>query len=196
MSENSNAVNMGTDRRSYHHGNLREALVAAGFEVLARADTDDFSLREVARKVGVSATSVYRHFPDKQAFVDTLCAEGSQMLAVAQRTAMASAGGGQEGLDATGLAYVRFALDNPTFFRLMSRAGPSEASYGKADSPAMQELVSNVATLLPKDATAYQKKVRALHAWSVVHGIAMLVLEGQLPDDDEMIKAIIRTPRT
>ncbi len=196
MAENGNSVNINSEQGSYHHGNLREALVAAGLEALTQKDSDDFSLREVARNVGVSATSVYRHFSDKQAFVEALCAEGSQMLATAQRKAMASAGGGQEGFDASGLAYVRFALANPALFRLMSRASSSVPRYGDTENPAMQELLSNVATLLPKDATERQQQIRALQAWSVVHGITMLVLEGRLPDDDELIMAVIRTPGT
>ncbi|MCP4308661.1 MAG: TetR/AcrR family transcriptional regulator [bacterium] len=194
MADNSNTVNIRPEKRTYHHGNLREALIAAGLEALGQMDSDDLSMREVARNVGVSATSVYRHFPDKKALLEALCVEGDQMLAIIQRKAMTAAGGGQEGLDATGLAYVRFALDNPALFRLMSRAGPSEASYGNDASPAMQELLANVATLMPQDATALQKKIRALHAWSVVHGITMLVLEGRVPDDDDLIRAVIRTP--
>lgn len=194
MTRNDNSVNIGSEQRSYHHGNLREALVAAGLEALTLKESDEISMREVARNVGVSATSVYRHFPDKQAFVEALCAEGSQMLATAQRKAIASAGSGPEGFDASGLAYVRFALANSALFRLMSKARPTEAGLGGGEDPAMQELLSNVATLLPKDATARQRQVRALHAWSVVHGIAMLVLEGRLPADEELIRAIIRTP--
>lgn len=194
MSENGNSVNIRPEQRGYHHGNLREALVAAGLKVLTQKDSDDLSLRAVAREVGVSATSVYRHFPDKQTFLEALCVEGSQMLATAQREAMVSAGGGQEGFDASGLAYVRFALVNPTLFRLMSKAHPSESGLGGAEDPAMQELLSNVAALLPEKVSARQTQIRALHAWSVVHGVTMLVLEGRLPNDDELIRAVIRTP--
>ena len=194
MTEDVTNDSTGVENRPYHHGNLREALVTKGLKVLAQTKSDDFSLREVARSVGVSATSIYRHFPDKQAYIEALCDEGSKMLAAIQRDVMASAGGGQEGLDATGLAFVRFALDNPALFRLMFRARPSGMSYGDGDSPAMQELVSNVSTLLPDDATAQERNIRALHAWSVVRGVAMLVLEGQIPDDDELILAVIRTP--
>ncbi|WP_281929867.1 TetR/AcrR family transcriptional regulator [Roseibium album] len=194
MNENSNSVNIDRSHRSYHHGNLRAALVSEGLNALREEDADDISLRAVARRIGVSATSVYRHFPDKQAFIEALCAEGSRMLAAAQREAMLSSGGGQTGLDATGLAYVNFALANPTLFRLMSRAAPSETGLGGAKDPAMQELMSNVATLLPKNVSEERRRIRALHAWSVVHGITMLVLEGRLPRDNEMIKGVIQTP--
>ena len=194
MTGNSNSVNIDTEQRAYHHGNLREALIAAGLKALSKSDSDELSMREVARNVGVSATSVYRHFPDKKAFVQALCVEGNKMLAKAQRKAMKKFGGGQKGFDATGFAYVRFALDNPSLFRLMSSAGPSDPNLGDDDSPSMQELMANVATLMPKDATEREKKIRAMHAWSVVHGVTMLVLDGRMPDDDEMIMDVIRTP--
>ncbi len=194
MRENSNSVNIKDRRLAYHHGNLQDALVTAGLEVLRSRDSDDISLREVARTVGVSATSVYRHFPNKQALIDALCIKGCEMLAAVQRKAMASAGGGQAGFDASGLAYVRFALANPTLFRLMTRTPPTDKGFGGNEDPAIQEVLTNAATLLPVGATDHQRQVRALHAWSLVHGITMLVLEGRFPDDDEMIKAVIRTP--
>lgn len=194
MATNSNNADIETGQGSYHHGNLRVALVAAGFEALKEKDSDEFSLRAISRKVGVSATSVYRHFPDKQAFAEALCKEGSQMLALAQRKAMASTTGGQEGVDASGLAYVRFAVDNPRLFRLMSTSNDSESGLGGAEDPAMQELMYNLSTFMPDSTSAQQMRNRALHAWAVVHGISMLVLEGRLPDDEELIKTLIKNP--
>lgn len=192
ITKNSNSVNIGPGQSSYHHGNLREALISTGLEILAKNSSDEFSLREVARSVGVSATSVYRHFADKQTFVEALCNEGNQMLATELNKAMSSHGGGQKGFDASGLAYVRFALSNSALFNLMRTA---HSGFDDISSPYMQEVLSNVATLLPKSATLREKQVRALHGWSVVHGIAMLVLEGHMPDDDELIKSVIQTPK-
>ena len=62
--------------RAYHHGDLRSALVAAGLKALEQGDAADLSLRQIAREVGVSATAVYRHFPDKQALLGALAEEG------------------------------------------------------------------------------------------------------------------------
>ena len=113
------------------------------------------------------------------------------MLAEAQRKAMAASGGGQKGFDATGLAYVRFALANPSLFRLMIK---SQLPDTPTENVAIQELRSNVAAILPKNATARQRQLRAILAWSIVHGIAMLVLDGRLPHDEKMIEAVIRLP--
>ena len=154
-------------------------------------------MREVARNVGVSATAVYRHFPDKQALLDALCAEARTMLAEAQRAAMAASGGGQQGFDDSGLAYVRFALDNPALFRLMIRSLPTVASDESspiAGSEALQVLDANVGVILPKSAKARQRKIRGIQAWSLVHGLTMLILDGRLPKDEAMIEAVIREP--
>src|SRR4051812_42026793 len=99
--------------RNYHHGNLREALVEAGLRLLDRRSADDLGLREVARDVGVSATAVYRHFPDKQALLDALAEAGLERLGAAQAEAAAKAAGGWDAFNETGRAYVRFALSNP-----------------------------------------------------------------------------------
>lgn len=193
MTKNNESMSIESTQNSYHHGNLRSELLKVGFEVLNHKNSDEFSLREVARKAGVSATSVYRHFSNKQALVKALCAEGAQVLALALRTAMKNGGGAQQGLDESGMAYVRFAIDNPALFRLMVKTRPG---YGDTESPSMQELLTNVATLLPKNATPEEKQIRAYQAWSIVHGVTMLVLEGQLENDEQLIKAIIRTPGT
>ncbi len=194
MRDNDNSVNIKRGKRNYHHGDLRNSLITAGLKALKGENSETISLRAVARDVGVSATSVYRHFPDKQSFIDALCIEGGKLLAEGQREAMKAEGGGQAGLDATGLFYVSFALENPTLFRLMSKAPPSDTALGGVNDPAKQELISNVTSIMPDDSTSKEREVRAMHAWSVVHGITMLVLEGRLLNDEEMIKAVIRTP--
>src|SRR6476469_1040818 len=98
------------EEKTYHHGDLRRALIDAGLELLESRDAEALSLREVARSVGVSATAVYRHFPDKNALLDALAAEGLGRLAAAQHKAADASGGGEAGFAATGAAYVRFAL--------------------------------------------------------------------------------------
>ncbi len=179
------------EKNTYHHGNLRETLIKAGLNALKKQDSDDFSLREVARDFCVSATSVYRHFSDKQAFIEALCVEGALMLAKLQREVMKANGGGQSGLDATGFAYVKFALANPRLFQFMRN---ERMKYGDPSGPTMKELFVNVATLLPEGATPEQIRIRAFQAWSVVHGVTMLVLEGGMPNDEALIKEVIKTP--
>ena len=116
-------VTVSTSSEAYHHGNLREALVLEGLRALEGPDGKAPSLRELSRKVGVSPTAVYRHFPDKQALDQALAREGLKMLGSEQAAAAQKAGGGAAGFAETGRAYVRFALAHPVLFRLMFTQG-------------------------------------------------------------------------
>jgi AcrR family transcriptional regulator len=182
------------EKRNYHHGDLRAALIQAGLALLEERQGDDISLREVARSVGVSATAVYRHFPDKAALLRALAAEGLARLAASQHAAFDAAGGGKPGFIATGRAYVRFALANPALFRLVFSAPPTNnmlTSKDDAVPEAFRMLRENAALLLPPDASAEAVKLAALDAWARVHGLAVLLLDGQLPRDETLIDALI-----
>ena len=115
MANKDNSVNIkgGGAKASgaYHHGDLRAAVIAAGLERLAEGDGAELGLRALARDVGVSATALYRHFPDKEALLDALADEGLRRLGALQAQAWLKAGGGVAGFKATGIAYVRFAHD-------------------------------------------------------------------------------------
>jgi AcrR family transcriptional regulator len=189
MNADSNSVNI--ERKPYHHGDLRAALIAEGLRRLAERDAESLSLREIARGVGVSPTSVYRHFPDKDALLTALALEGLAQLGAAQREAGEAAGGGTAGFAATGRAYVRFALANPALFRLIF-ASPALAAAGPDDmlhSEARTLLQANAAALAAKDGG--EAAVHAVQAWALVHGLAMLMLDGQVPIDESLIDKAI-----
>jgi AcrR family transcriptional regulator len=191
-----NGVNIESEPRRYHHGDLRSALVAAGLELLASRAADEMSLREVARAVGVSATAVYRHFPDKQALLFELCEHGAQQLCESQRIAMAGKTP-KTALEASGRAYILFALANPGLYRLMMATKPSIKYIDAQDSAmdnAMQLLKDCVANVLPTNATAMEHEVAALHAWSLVHGISMLMLDELVAPDGKVIDALLEIP--
>ncbi len=180
--------------RRYHHGDLRNALLEAGLKLIEDRSVDDLGLREVAREVGVSATAIYRHFPDKQALKAALAHEGLDRLAHAQRDASTQAGGGAAGFLASGLTYVRFAAANPVLFRLVfSYAQPTDlldAEPGQVPA-AMRGLRDDIARLLPPHWTAAQRKATALHAWALVHGLALLLLDKQIPPDWTLIEQVL-----
>src|SRR5262245_42493142 len=111
---------MSTSRRggrkaSYHHADLRPALLAAARRLLAECGAEALSLREVARKTGVSHNAPYRHFADRQALLAAVAAEGFATLAERTRAAGATAAARRR-LGPIGAAYVRFALDEPNLF--------------------------------------------------------------------------------
>jgi AcrR family transcriptional regulator len=191
MSLNENSVNM--EKRAYHHGDLRAALIEAGLRLLAERDAEALSLREVARAVGVSATSVYRHFPDKDALMTALAREGLAQLGTAQREAGEAVGGGLAGFAATGRAYVRFALANPALFRLIF-ASPVLARGKCAAEPEAEAktlLEANAAATVEQGDGGPDASVRAVQAWALVHGLAMLMLDGQIPIDQALIDRAI-----
>ena len=196
MSIKDNSVNIENAAAKYHHGDLRAALVSAGLELLSSRSADDLSLREVARAVGVSATAVYRHFPDKQALLFAMSERGAVQLSVEQRAAMTDKDA-KAAFEASGRAYVLFALANPALYRLMMATKSSVDHYdanGNAMGDAMQLLKDCVADVLPKTASAMEHKVAALHAWSLVHGISMLMLDGLVAPDGEVIDALVMMP--
>lgn len=181
-------------RQAYHHGDLRGALLDAGLRLLQSRTADDLGLRELAREVGVSAAAIYRHFPDKNALMAALAVEGLDRLATAQRRATRSAGGGAAGFLASGMAYVRFAVDNPALFRLVFSAAcqddPLEAQPDSV-SAALGDLRRDIEALMPQGSPAAERKAAALHAWALVHGIAQLVLDRQIPPDWRLIERVL-----
>lgn len=183
--------------KNYHHGDLRSAAIAAGLKLLEERAADDLGLREVARAVGVSATALYRHFPDKAALLRALAAAGLDRLAAAQRAAGEAAGGGAAGFSATGRAYVHFALDNPALFRLIFSATPSAGedpfSRPATETPeAFRMLRDNAARLAPPGAGPEFALLIALEAWALVHGLSVLILDGQIPRNDALIDTLLK----
>lgn len=171
------------DDGSYHHGNLREALVAEGLRLLEEAPGEGFSLRELARRVGVSANATYRHFASKDALLQALAAEGFRRFALAQARAARGTPDPREGFLAAGQAYVAFASAHPALFRLMfgrfsaSQRGEELAAAGQL---AFDGLCHGVAAALGQPVASPAVEVAALQAWSLVHGLSHLLLDGQL----------------
>lgn len=179
------------EARSYHHGDLRAALLDAGLAALETQDIGDISLRQLARTAGVSATAVYRHFPDKAALLSALASAGIEQLAAFQQAALA-ARPQDSGFATAGRAYVRWALANPGLFRVVFVHSCPDTNSVFGDSAAARMLQSYAAEVENDPAQAQQLVVQA---WALVHGLAMLMLDGQLPPDDALIDRVI-DPRT
>jgi len=196
---------VGKRKRGYHHGNLPSALVAAGLALVESRGVGALSLREVAASARVSATAVYRHFADKDALLAAIAAEGFAKLN-AEFDAAVSAGGAQDPvsrLHALGSAYVRQALGHPGLFRLMfgSRQGSRarDARLNEEASRAYHTLEAAVAACIGGAANRKTISATTVAAWSMVHGYAMLCLDGQLsryppdllPDTPSILASLI-----
>src|SRR5208282_237747 len=172
-------------RRSYHHGNLKQALLAASLDLIRRAGPGAFTLREVARRAGVSHNAPYRHFRGKEELLGALAAEGFDRLTAAMTKAAEPASRPLDRFRLSGRGYVEFALRYPQHFAVMFEGSGRFDVYPQtqaAGERAFGTLVGNVeacqaeGVLPPGDARPF-----ALLAWSMVHGVAKLAISGRLP---------------
>jgi len=172
-------------KKAYHHGNLRAALVAAALKEIARSGPEGFSLREVARRAGVSAPAVYRHFQDKDDLLAAVAGECVDRLGAAMLDAVARAPDDPlERFRATGIAYVQFAVDHPEHFRAMSVPGlfdktPPEQRERQNAWAEMQRAAITRAQEAGEIAAIPLNDIM-LAASSLVHGVAQLIVEGKL----------------
>ncbi|MFY7855906.1 MAG: TetR/AcrR family transcriptional regulator [Rubrivivax sp.] len=173
-------------REAYHHGDLRQSLIDATEALLAERGPEGFSLREVARRSGVSPAAPAHHFGDKEGLLAAVAALGFEGLSAELAASRHQAGEDPaRQLLQQGVGYVRFALQHPGRFRLMFAGAfqrPHEALQreGRAAFAALEQGVRGllgVAPDLPLDEA--QQRV-TLSVWAVVHGLAHLALAGQL----------------
>lgn len=175
--------------RSYHHGDLRSALVEAGLTALETVEFTELSLRQLAREVGVSPTAVYRHFPDKQALLAALADAGIERLGQFQAEAIATRTPAIDSLTANGRAYVRFALAYPGLFRTIFVHAEAVGSRIFGNNSASRILIEQTTEKTGGDLLEAERL--AIQAWAQVHGLAMLMLEKHLPADPALIDRII-----
>ena len=170
-------------RKPYHHGDLREALLKASLNLLRGPRASEFTLREVARRAGVSHTAPYRHFRDKADLLAAVAEDGFERLTEAMASAAAKGKTPFEQLQKTGIAYVNFALAQPEHFAAMFRTDLSR-DYRSATAAAdrcFAELVKLVAACRESEPAGVEPpEASARVAWAQVHGIAELALHGQL----------------
>jgi AcrR family transcriptional regulator len=167
---------------SYHHGDLRKTLMEASLRLIESDGVDALSLREVARTSGVTHGAPYHHFKDKRALLDAISEEGFAQLRDAMIAARALRTRPDERLEVIGRAYVRFAVENAGYFQIMFRPAVTGAiERGPAAEQAFQVLVDTV-TEAQRAGLAPQGPPEALvlFAWSAVHGLASLWLDGAL----------------
>ncbi len=183
--------------RGYHHGNLRAALVAEGLAALEESERADVSLRELARRVGVSPNAAYRHFADKEALLAALAAEGFRKLTAAAAASQVAPKGirdAKESFRAYGRAYVMFARENPALFRLMfGRFTTSERSdeLTRAGERTRDDLRAGVAATAGLPLDDPRVAAGALYAWSLVHGLSNLILDGQVEGDPRVLADMV-----
>ncbi|WP_370674531.1 TetR/AcrR family transcriptional regulator [Pleomorphomonas sp. PLEO] len=186
------------DGSPYHHGDLRRALIAAGQTLLAEGGPSGVSLREVARAAGVSHNAPYRHFESREALLAAIATDGFERLS--DRIAATEANANDiDRLIATGRAYITFAIEVPSLYRLMFSSEVRKAAFPALGAAADRTYAQLTAALPSSPATP---RGVTLGAWALVHGFADLLTSGQLSDDlqgklreeaiDHMLRAYAR----
>jgi AcrR family transcriptional regulator len=171
--------------RPYHHGDLRNALIQAAQALLAERGADDFSLREVARRAGVSPAAPAHHFGDAQGLLTAVATLAFEELAQALRDGRARGGADpRASLREQGVEYVQFALRHPGPFRLMFRDGinKDDEQLAASANEAFMVLADGIRAAfgLAPDAPLDADQWTALVAlWSAVHGYAHLAIAGR-----------------
>jgi AcrR family transcriptional regulator len=172
------------ERRGYHHGNLREALIAAALDLISEKGPAGFTFAEAARAAGVSPAAPYRHFRDRDALIADVAQRGFESFALAlSRAWHGGSPSPRAAFDRVGRAYLHFAESEPAYFSAMFESGLSLADYPDARVEAdkafavLREACEGVIAVLPVDRRP-PALMMALHIWSLSHGIAALFGRG------------------
>lgn len=174
---------MRPDARQYHHGDLKRALLDVVLDMVAeRGDAGEVTLREVARRAGVSHNAPYRHFEDKDALLAAVAAEGFAKLSAALREARRDVDDAEERFVRTGVAYLRFALKHRGYLAVMHGSGVAKGRTRELQDAANDtfQILKELAADAGVTRTADARRIGAV-VWSFVHGLANLATHEQLP---------------
>ncbi len=181
-----------TPNRPYHHGDLRQAVLEGALVAIAADRPAALSLRDVARRAGVSHAAPAHHFGDKAGVLTAIAAEGYVLLADAMMEAMRVGSGD---LIEVGVAYIRFALERRAHFEVMFEPGlyrPDDDAVARARAAAAEVLIGAVRDILP-EASDEELWGGALAAWSFAHGFATLTLNTNFsPERSEDVESAVR----
>lgn len=187
-------------RRTYHHGDLRKALLDATLAIVRRDGPTAVTLRDVAARAGVSEAAPYHHFESKSHLLLAVAAEGYRALSERMAAAAARAATTHERLIAIGAAYVEFALAEPGYFRMLFGAHVVElVAHPAADAveavkqagrSAASHLREGVAALIAETETPVSARDLERVLWAQIHGLAWLVLEQEFHPQPSTAEAV------
>lgn len=171
--------------KRYHHGNLREALLKAALGLIAEVGPSGFTMRELARRAGVSHNAPYRHFSNRDELLAVVATEGFRELAAWMRKQTEVGDSARDQLKKSGLAYISFALRRPEYFAVMFDAPIPHGGQRDLEEASQEgfSILVNFVRLCQANGVLPPGKTRerALLAWSLVHGIARLAITNRLP---------------
>lgn len=184
-------------KRTYHHGDLKNALQAAAFALIAQRGVEAVSLREISQAAGVSHAAAYRHYTDKQALLADLAQAGfRELVEINRRTVAATRGGPLEQLKACGRAYVDFGVRRPHLLQLMFGGAVVDWQAHDGLVDASRQLAGTLAGIVTQGQASGVMRPGpvgdlTLAAWSLVHGLALLIAGRRIPGvpaDDAFVR--------
>lgn len=187
--------------KPYHHGDLSRALVDAGRRILETEGPDALSLRAVAREAGVSPAAPYHHFKDKGELLDAVAAEGWRELGDAIALARAEATSPAVAVTEIGVAYIRFARENPALYRIMYRMACDRKTmpeHARKAEGGVGQVAEAILAAGAKPMTELDLQLIQIAAWCTAHGIAEMVgfkefeeLKEQLGGEEAFVRAVL-----
>jgi AcrR family transcriptional regulator len=188
--------------RPYHHGDLSRALVLAGRRILENEGADALSLRAAAREAGVSPAAPYHHFKDKGELLDAVAGEGWHELGEAIARARADAPDPRAAITEIGVAYVRFARENPALYRLMYRAACDKKTmpdHAKGSDGGIGQVAQAILEAGAHPESDQELRIIQIAAWCTAHGVAEMAgfkdfdeLKAELGGEEPFIRAVLR----
>lgn len=179
----------------YHHGNLRRAIIDATLDLIAEKGVKALTVREVARRAGVSHAAPYRHFSDKEDLLCAVAIEGFNMVIDDTHRRFEACGGDVlKRFRESGLAYIDFAASSPSHYRVMFSSGEHRLRVD------LEQRAAQAFAILQDCICDCQKKKlvrssdpleQAMAAWAIVHGYAMLIIDGFITDPSDRLKYVI-----
>ena len=166
---------MAKQSQTFHHGDLKRALIDATLKLVRSVGPQGFTLNEASRLAGVAKSAPYKHFRDKDALLVEVALLGTRRMEQELRSVSGLGGTPRERLLAVGLAYIAFSRQHPDFFAIMFQSGIDKSSYEELGLAALS--VFSIADELAKDIEDSLVKARqlALAVWTMAHGFAMLL---------------------
>ena len=166
---------MAKKSQSFHHGDLKRALIDATLQLVRSVGPQGFTLNEASRLAGVAKSAPYKHFRDKDALLVEIAVLGTRRMEQELRSASELGGTPRERLLEVCVAYIAFSKQHPDFFAIMFQSGIDKSSYEQLGLAALS--VFSIADELAKEIEDSQEEARrlALAVWTMAHGFAMLL---------------------
>lgn len=182
-----------SDRRRYHHGNLKEALIEAARRFIAERGVGGFTLVDAARLVGVTPAALYRHFRGREALLEEVAGRGFEDLAGRLSRALGGRGTPLERFTRMGEAYLAFAEEEPGYYAAIFETHSVGMAPDVPRKNPFDLLVDALRTIFPDGFGGVDPRFVAMEVWALSHGIATLSAAGQLPkggpDKYELLRA-------